>query len=198
MVTQIFEDKDVLYAYRSIHDFFDNYHFSAAVKETNRIIKAAASEKAWLTRRPYRPVYFMEIMQPLLVAAFMLEKNFSRRACCILVSDDGTPNLAQAQHFVGRHRYSNAWNCMPRHLNAAQYHDPYLAIRKFTAYETEAAWKQACKDLAEYALSNSSIADEYPLSEMLAIRLHLLRLLEACHLLQVRSNNPKPASPKKK
>lgn len=194
MITASSEDKDKQYAYHSIHDFFDNYHFSAAVKETSRIIKAAASEKAWLTRRPYRPVYFMEIMLPLVAAAFVLEKHAGQRAACIIRSETGIPDLAQTQHYVGRHRYSNAWNCMPRQLTAAQYHDPYLAIRKFTARQTEAEWKQVCKDLGEYALSNSSVVDEYSLPEILTIHRHLLRLIEACHLLQVRSNNPPPPS----
>jgi hypothetical protein len=195
MITASSENKDIQYAYRSIHEFFDNYDFYSAVKETNRIIKAAASEKAWLTRRPYQPVYFMEVMQPLIAAAFVLEKHAGRRASCIILSETGIPDLAQTQNYVGRHRYSNAWNCMPRHLNAAQFHDPYLAIRKFTARQTEGEWKQVCKDLGEYALSNSSVIDEYLLPEILAIRLHLLRLIEACHLLQVRSNDPRPAPP---
>jgi len=192
MITATSEDKDVQYAYQSIHDFFDNYHFSAAIKETNRIFKAAAAEKAWICRWPFRPVYFMETLQQLLPAAFVLQKHGSRRDACIITSETGIPDLAQIQHYVGSHRYKQPWNNLPRHLNAAQYHDPYLAIRKFTARQTEAAWKQVCKDLAEYALSNSSMADQYPAAEILSFRLHLLRLIEACHLLQVRSNLPQP------
>lgn len=196
-----FEDKDIQYAYRSIHDFFDGYHLGSAIKETEKIIKAAASYKAWLTNEPYRPIYFMEQFYGLIQAAYMVTKNYSARTACVLKEPvNGHPNLLLTQNYVSIYQSCTPWNNIPRHLTAAQYHDPYIAIEKFTKYATEIEWKEACKDLSEYALTNDSIDEEYPCYKLLPIRLHILRLIEACHLLEVRSTaaKPKPKSPKKK
>lgn len=193
MQTSIFEDKNIRYAYSSIHDFFDSYHLRSALKETERVIKAAADDKAWKKDYPYRLIFFMEKLQELCSAAFIIHNNFATRAACItaVLTETGDPDLANEQDFVGKNHFSNVWNNMPRHLNAAQYLDPYKAIEKFVAFMTEAEWKKAIKVLWEYALSNSSIDDEYPCYKILTVRLHLLRLVEACHLLEVRSNKNK-------
>jgi hypothetical protein len=192
MEAQTFENKDIQYAYRSIHDFFDYYGFSGCIKEAGQIIKAAASYKPWHRDAPYGPVYFMENLQQLIAAAYSIKNNYSSRAVCIINSGTGIPDLSLIQNYVSRYNSSTPWNNMPRHLTAAQYHDPYKAIEKFTKYATEPEWQQVCKDLVEYALSNASIDDEYHCNKLLAIRLHILRLIEACHLLELRSNPAKP------
>ena len=49
-------------------------------------------------------------------------------------------------------------------------------------------WKIFIKDCTEYALLKGTIADVQPAYDMLRIRLRLLQLIEACHLLNVRTN----------
>ena len=195
-------DKDLQYAWHSIHDFFDGYHLSFAVEEMERIIKAAARYKAWNLEYPYRPVHFMEHLQQLVTGAYCITKTHltCKDGLVTATTPTGEPDLLIKNDFIPSGRYSNIWNCMPRYLTAAQYMRPWKAIKKFTEYATETEWLTACKDLAEYALSNTSIDEEYPCHKLLPIRLHLLRLIEACHLLEVRSNaaKPQPKSPKKK
>lgn len=188
METTAFEDKDVQYAYGSVHDFFDSYHLHVALKETENVIKAATRHKAWSGDYPYRPIYFMDKMQELIHAAYCIHERQGIRDACIVpgTTPTGEPELLE-QDFVCGNPFSNTWNNMPRHLSATQYLNPYKAINKFTAYMTEIAWRKACKDLGEYALSNSTIELVYPCCTILSIRLHLLRLLEACHLLELRS-----------
>ncbi len=47
MCTGAFEDKDIQYAYTSIHDFFDFFGLSNALLNTEHLLKAAISDKAW-------------------------------------------------------------------------------------------------------------------------------------------------------
>ena len=49
-------------------------------------------------------------------------------------------------------------------------------------------WKMFIKDCSEYALLKGTIADVLPAYDILLIRLRLLQLIEACHLLDVRTN----------
>lgn len=192
METQTFQDKDMQYAYRSIHDFFDSYHLWSAVTEVQRTIKAAAYYKACKLHNPYRPIYFMEKLELLVNAAFSITKSYliSDRTMLTTTTATGDPDLLRSKDFVSTGRYATIWNNMPRHLTAAQYQQPWKALKKFTAYRSAEEWKQTCKDMAEYALTNNAIDEEYPCYQILGIRLHLLRLIEACHLLEIRSKRP--------
>jgi hypothetical protein len=199
MTTEPFEDKDVRYAYGSIHEFFDNYSLKEALKETEGIIKAATSDKAWKKDYPYHLIYFMEKLEELSRAALTIHYNYSSRDECIIkaTSESGQPDLSKQQQFVIRNRFSNVWNSIPRHLSAAQYYNPYKAIKKFATCMAEHEWKKTFREFTEYALSNSAIDDAYPPYNILNILKHMLQLIEACHLLEVRSNIKK-AEPKAK
>lgn len=195
METYAREDKDTQYAYRCLQDFFDCYQLSQALTETEKITRAAVKPKAWRTKRPYRPVLFMEQFSQLVHAAFCIMTNYSEREASIIKAPaDGEPDLRQTQNYFSLYRNCSAWSNMPRHLTAAQYHDPYIVLRKFTSYAAEPEWKQVCKDFAEYALTNGRMDEEYPGYKLLPIRLHMLRLLEACHLILVRSARAKPTT----
>ncbi len=188
MITNNFEDKKCGYAYNSIHDFFDQYNLDAALKELESVIKAATKKKAWKKDYPYRLIYFMNQLEELCEQALVIHYNASVRKECIVekISSHDQPDLQQLQQFVGNYNSSGVWNCIPRHLNASQYFNPYKAIKKFADHLPATAWKNALKNLTEYALSNSCIDDEHKVQEVLSVRLHLLRLIEACHLLDVR------------
>jgi hypothetical protein len=49
-------------------------------------------------------------------------------------------------------------------------------------------WQIFIKDCTEYALLKATIADVQPAYNILLVRLRLLQLIEACHLLDVRTN----------
>lgn len=63
----------------------------------------------------------------------------------------------------------------------------------------EPEWKKVLKELTEFALSNTSIDEISPSYNILSVRLRLLQMIEACHLLHVRSNIEKaPPTEKQK
>lgn len=195
MTTRDFEDKDIRYAYERIHKFFDNYHLETALQETEGIIKVATTEKAWKKDYPYSLIYFMKMLEDLCEAALVIHYNYSTRDECIVEITTGTgePDMSRQQQFIIRNRFSNVWNCFPRHLSPGQYHNPYKAIKKFAGCMSAAEWKKALQELTEYALSDSPIDDAYPPYNILTVRQRLLQLIEACHLLEVRSNIKKAA-----
>jgi hypothetical protein len=90
------------------------------------------------------------------------------------------------EHFASNNRQCNAWNCFPRSLTIQQYYNPYKAIKKLAKYMAVQEWKIFIKDCTEYALLKGTIADVQPAYDILLIRLRLLQLIEACHLLYIR------------
>jgi len=92
------------------------------------------------------------------------------------------------QHFVSNNSEYNTWNCFPRSLTIQQYYNPYKSIKKLAKFMAIQEWKTFIKDCTEYALLKGTIVDVQPAYDMLCIRLRLLQLIEACHLLDVRTH----------
>jgi hypothetical protein len=129
----------------------------------------------------------MELLQELIDAALEIYYSHSIREDAIMKQDNETGILLQ-QHFVSNDSDCNTWNCFPRSLTLQQYYNPYKAIKKLAKYMSVQQWKKFIKDCTEYALLKATIADVRPAYDILLICLRLLQLIEACHLLDVRTN----------
>ena len=192
MSTVCHPDMDVRYAYARIHDFFDHYGLDGASEDIESILRSTMNNKVWKMNEPYLLVYFMEKLEALSSAAYTIHHQHGIISDAILEEPENKqPDLSQHHHFVDTLRHSNAWNNFPRNLTAKQYHNPYKAITKYCGHQTELEWKTLFKEITEYALSRDSITASSPPYNMLTIRLRLLQLIEACHLLNLRINNKK-------
>ena len=182
-----FEDKDTQYAYQCIRSFFDHFVIDDAVSWLESIIKAATSKKIWKKEAPAQMLLYMQLLEELITAAFEITESYSRRENAIIANDreDAAP---AHEDYVSHYRGCNPWSCFPRSLTIKQYRNPYKTIKKFTRYASLPQWKTYIKDCTEYALLDANIDDVLLSYDILAIRLHLLQLIEACHLLDVRTN----------
>jgi len=182
-----FEDKDTQYAYECIRSFFDHFVIEDAVSLLESIIKAAASKKIWKKEAPAQLLLYMQLLEELITAAFEITGSCAIRKNAIIANDSGEAAPAP-KDYVSRYRGCNPWNSFPRSLILKQYRNPYKAIKKFTRYASLLQWKTYIKDSTEYALLDANIDAAMQSSDVLAIRLRLLQLIEACHLLDVRTN----------
>jgi len=129
----------------------------------------------------------MKLLEELIKAAFEITESCSKRENAIIANDseEGAPASGD---YVSHYRDCNPWNSFPRSLTIKQYRNPYKAIKKFARYASLPQWKTYIKDCTEYALLDTNIDDVLLSYDILAFRLHLLQLIEACHLLDVRTN----------
>jgi hypothetical protein len=67
--------------------------------------------------------------------------------------------------------------------------NPYVTLKRFFKFLDLAEWKRELKDIVEYALSTTSFADAGIEFNTLPIYLHLMKLVEAVHLIDVREIN---------
>lgn len=181
------EDKAIQFAYSSIHDFFDCYGLEDAVRTWESIILAAGSKRPWSREVPHHLLLFIEKLEELCKAAVTISNGGIHATA--MVNKPGKvllPNIHRQPDFVNSQRHSNAWNCFPRSLTEKQYMDPHRAIKKFAGFMPETSCKKILKNVQEYALSGSTIDGVYNSGYMFKIRLRLLQLIEACHLIEVR------------
>ncbi|GAB2831018.1 hypothetical protein [Ferruginibacter profundus] len=193
MMTCLSEDKAIQFACSTIHDFFDCYVLEDATWYWETIIKAAASTKPWKKEAPYHLLLFMEKLQELCTAAIAISKEYTIQEAAIIMQAEKEyiPGIGRYNDFVNSGQGNNSWNCFPRNLTAKQYKDPCKVIEKFAARMPAARCTKIINDIQAYALSRNAIDGEYTSGQLLTIRLRLLQLIEACHLIEVRIHAPK-------
>jgi hypothetical protein len=193
-----FEDSATQIAYNSIHDFFDVCNLDHAVKYTEDILQAAVGQKIWRKEAPSNLLFYMENFTSLYKAAFSIHYNYSKRTEAVIdPPENGVPDVSVTQNFMNERMYqSSVWSKFPRHLSEHQYHDPYKAVKRFCTYMAEPEWENYLKDVTEFALSKDTLDEVYHPYNILTVRLRMMQLIEACHLIDIRTN-VKKAKPKK-
>lgn len=180
-------------SYAAIHSFFDCYGMVHARSLLAKTIKTADSEKIWKGRYPADVLYFTGHLVQLAKAAFDIMERYDYLQEAIIGEEDTNPYwmLQQYESYCGWHMNATPWDFFPRHLSQKEFLDPYKALEKFTRYRSFSRWKAAIKELREHALSPNSIAEFEDGTGLLGTWIMLHKLIEACHLLEVRSAEEK-------
>ncbi len=92
MASPAFEDKEIQYAYCSIHDFFDSFGLSA-MSHTESMLKAAISYKVWKKADPSRLLLLAEKLEELIVAALTIHYSGAIRESAIL-NEPAEPDIS--------------------------------------------------------------------------------------------------------
>jgi hypothetical protein len=174
-------------AYSSIAGFFDAYPLSDALELTEALVDTACHTKHW-KKDGCNLLFFMRHLQELCMAALAIHYEGGERQDAVLpMPENGMPDTSQHTHYVNQRYMGNPWDCFPRHLSSQQYHNPYKVFKKAGADMQELEWRRALRLLLEYALSKDSIEGAYTLYELLRMRRRLLQVVEASHLVLVRT-----------
>ena len=186
----IHEDTPIRVAYCSIHGFFDGYPLCEALQLIEALVATACNTKPWKNEAG-NLLFFMRRLEELSMAALAIHYEQGQRSEAILdIPDNGQPDTSQLAHYVNPRYMGNQWDCFPRHLSSKQYHHPYKVFKKFAHSMQEMEWEKAIRMLLEFALSKDSIEGIYPLYEILRMRKRLLQVVEASHLILVRTQGP--------
>ncbi|MFC0774281.1 hypothetical protein [Terrimonas alba] len=185
--------------YQTIHAFFDCYDFVNTRSLLKRLIKTADSGKIWQGTPPCDVLYFSEKIDELIEAVYTIINTFDHRPEVILdkAVSSNCWSLTAYDSYCGCHLADTPWDFFPRHLSKKEFLDPYKALEKFTRYLNIDRWKKVIKDLLYHALSDIPF-DEFDNSQStLLIYIHLNKLIESAHLIEVRIQ-PEPHRPRRK
>lgn len=177
--------------YHQINSFFDAYRLPQAATRLSSCIKAADSNKIWKGRKGSCPsdlLLFMEKFEGLLEATFRLAEygNFNKQAILDNITDS-TCLLSNYDSYCANGTHPDSWDFFPRHLNLDEFLNPYEALQKVLRFQTEEEWQVSLNDILHYALSPFDFYEFVGRPSLLRIYLLLHKLLEACHLIEVRT-----------
>jgi hypothetical protein len=176
--------------YSIIYAFFDCYGLSHARSILSKMIKTADAEKIWKGSSPSDVLFFTEKMEELIEAVFAIVGRYDYKSEAVIenIEDEKLWFLSEYQLYCGWHIHSTPWDFFPRHLSKKEFCDPYKALEKFTAYRSHYQWKDVLREFLFHALSPNSISEFDDGTSLLQSYIHLHKLIEATHLIEVRTN----------
>ncbi len=175
---------------RAINDFFESFTLPFARDYILSALKAAESKRIWNKAAPTDLLYFFESMEVLLPAVYSIVKEGDETKKVILPKSPNTCDLTQYHLYCGSYDQLKPWDYFPRSLSAKEYQNPYKALQKFTSGASKKEWKETLNYLLSYALGANSLAELSVNLELVSVSEHLQKMLEACHLIYVRTAAP--------
>lgn len=188
------ENVKLVRSHRCIHEFFESFTLPFARDYLSSALKASESSQVWNKAAPNDLLYFFESLEGLLTAVYKIVKEGKVIQKVILPKSPNSLDLTQCHLYCGRYDQLKPWDYFPRTLSVKEYRNPYKVLEKFTYSVTKNEWKEILRYLLSYALGANSLSELSVNLELVRISEDLQKMLEACHLIYVRTTIQTPKS----
>jgi hypothetical protein len=192
--TEVLENGKLPKYYQSIHTFFDSFTLPFARSYVLSSIKAAEGPDIWKKHAPTDLLFFFESLDEIIDSVYSIVKLDNKTGRLILNKKNGSIDLNDSRLFCGIYDQHGPWDYFPRSLSAKEYIDPNKALQKFTSWTTKKEWKVNLRYILSYALGANSLSELGVNLELVRISELLQKMLDACHLIDVRTNIKKTNS----
>ncbi len=164
-----------------IAEFFSAADLAANWKMIRNLLFAANSMKMYNKDTPGDLLFHMRLFESLINAAYLI--NQEKRKSPLEISNY---ELFKPHLFWGWGRDTNDWDFIPHSLSLKEYIDPYVVFKRFFKFKELPKWKSDLQEILSYALGKDRLFEAGVYIDCLSIYLHLTKLIEAAHLIDVR------------
>lgn len=171
--------------FKSINSFFSAFSYPEAVHFLTTSFIAAESPFFWNNREPADLLSFFCEFKELIIGSFSIQYDNNSLNDYTATPDFNDPNFVSL--FCSGIDTDNAWLFFPRYLSASEFNNPLFAIKQFTNFYSLKIWKEKIDSFLKFALSKHSIVDLDLTSMPFQESYLLFKLIEASHLIHVRS-----------
>lgn len=177
--TSIWYKERIKDPYQVIAAFFSAADIASHRKRIRVFLKASCSDKIWRKDNPGDLLHDFKLIESVINAAYVLNKEKKK-----------SPIEITSYDLLNRNLYSNDmdndWNCFPRSLSRKEYINPYRVFKNFFDYQELEKWKKELQAILNYALVSTGLTESETELNVLSIYIHLNKLVEAAHLIDVR------------
>ena len=165
-----------------IVDFFYNDDLGSYRKIVRKFLSAACTDGIYRDCDPGDLLFDIKLLLGLINATFLLRAE---------KVGDRTPvvDVFNTKFYCRGADPEVAWRAFPRTLSFKEYENPYRAFRRFFRCRSITEWQELMDDLLGFALCKDSILEVNIELDILSIYFHLVKLIEAAHLIYVREGN---------
>ena len=175
-----------------INDFFDFRNFMAAHNDLQTAIQAADSQEEWNGGSPAHLNRFFNGLHRLLEIIIRFKNDERCRVANINGGDEKIWKLGHEHLFCNADAVNSPWDEFPRYLNRVEFLEPSLVFSKCSSFQFIDDWNVMFRHFIEYALSKKAIREIYPNTNFFKISTLLHKLIDAIHLVKVRSQAVPP------
>ncbi|SFW82283.1 hypothetical protein [Chitinophaga sancti] len=177
----VWNKEEISDPYQVIAESFSSGSLVYYRKNIKKIIHFSFSEYSW-KENPADIFYRFGLIEKIINAAYLINKEQKKNPLDIRPSDVFNPNL-----YSSRWGVNSDWENFPRALSMKEFMNPYLVLRRFFEYRKLSEWKDLLRSFSESIFDTQNIEYESVNSyDCLTIYFHLVKLLEAVHLIDVR------------
>ncbi|WP_018627342.1 hypothetical protein [Niabella aurantiaca] len=147
-------------------------------KTIRQVLLSAAEDKVYKKEQPASALDLFKAITSVILAAQVLCRQKKTSGLKI-----------EQQQFTDKRLYARPgaccaeWEYLPKNLSAKEYGDPYKVFHRFFKYQDVAQWRQSINQALGYALAGNA---EGCSIHLLKLYVHLTKLMEAAHLIDVR------------
>jgi hypothetical protein len=182
--TSLWYKEKITDPYQVFAEFFLSADLTAHRKCIKDALRAASGKHIWRKINPGDLLYDFKMIESVINAAYVINKEKKKSPIIITKENSFNPNL-----FCGWQADFILWRHFSRILSFKEYANPYLIFKRFFKYLSLAEWKRELNDLLEYALVETSMYEAGIYKDVLSLYFHLIKLVEAAHLIDVREIN---------
>lgn len=164
-----------------IAEFFSAADLAATRKIIQNLLLAANSTKMYNKDAPGDLLFHMRLFESLINAAYLINQEKRKSPLEISNYELFNPNL-----FRGWGRDTSDWDFIPHSLSLKEYTNLYVAFKRFFKFKELVKWKSDLQEILNYALGKDTLFEAGIYIDCLSIYLHLTKLIEAAHLIDVR------------
>jgi hypothetical protein len=179
--SSIWYKEEITDPYQVIAEFFSAADLNSNRKIIKDLLFAANSEKIYNKDSPGDLLFHMKLFESLINAAYLINQEKKKSPLEIPNYELFNPNL-----YRGWDKDSTDWDFLPRTLSLKEYKDPYVVFKRFFKFMDLLTWKKDLQEVLDYALVKDSLFEAGVFIDCLSIYLHMTKLIEAAHLIDVR------------
>jgi len=177
--TQCWMNEILIDPYKVIAELFSSsecYHLRVVIR---KMIQCTTSSKIYSDKPPADVILYLRMVSSIIRAAYPLKDK--KRGEIVVDKDD----LLNKKYYRSHYTLTNKWTDFPRFLTKKEFCNPYIVFRKFFKYKSLITWINTWRDIVDGALNPDGVGY---LEHELTVYIHLAKLIEAVHLVDVREN----------
>jgi hypothetical protein len=163
----------------TISIFFNVAKLPAYCKLIKNVLLAAGSPKVYKKDEPGNLVTYFQQLQALAVATYTLRCSKTRN---IATAFDNEHSQKMFNFRTEGVAITN-WAEVPRALSLKEYHNPYIVLKKFFAYQSLPEWQEDLNIILNAALVTHDLSSDGMELKILPIYLLLMKLVEAAYVI---------------
>jgi hypothetical protein len=167
--------------YMVIIAFFSSDDVAHYRKTIKAALLASASKGIYKKGAPGELFFVFKELESLVYAAYQIQQESKKSPTAINLHD-----LMKRDLYCGKNVDCSEWDYFPRALSRKGYMNPYWAFKVFFTYQSPEKWKDCLEDILYFALVKDNFSITGDETDSLTLYFHLVKLVEAAHLINVR------------